>query len=91
MARYLLRRALHMSLALFAMATLMFFLFRLLPGDPTTTVISPALQPEAREAMRAQFGLDRPLLEQYLVYLGNLARLDFGYSFQTSRPVAEMI
>ena len=48
MRRYLLRRVLHMALTLFAMATLMFFLFRLLPGDPTATVISPALQPEAR-------------------------------------------
>jgi peptide/nickel transport system permease protein len=80
-----------MALTLGAMAVLMFFLFRLLPGDPTMTVISPALHPEARAVMRAQFGLDRPLVEQFLVYLRNLAVLDLGYSFQTSRPVWEMI
>ncbi len=91
MARYLLRRALHMLITLCAMAVLMFFLFRMLPGDPTTTVISPALYPQAREAMRAQFGLDKPLLEQFVIYLRNLAVLDFGLSFQTSRPVWEMI
>ncbi|MET0607018.1 MAG: ABC transporter permease [Beijerinckiaceae bacterium] len=91
MGRYLAQRAMHSAITLAAMATLMFFLFRLLPGDPTMTVISPALQPEARAAMRAQFGLDRPLFEQYLVYLRNLMVLDFGYSFQTSRPVWEMI
>jgi len=91
MAGYLLRRFWHMVLTLFAMATLMFFLFRLLPGDPTATVISPSLYPKAQEAMRQQFGLDRPLLEQYLLYLRNLCVLDFGFSFQTNRPVFEMI
>ena len=91
MGRYLLHRAWHMALTLFVMATAMFFLFRLLPGDPTATVISPALHPQAQEAMRAQFGLDKPLLEQYLVYIKNLSLFDFGYSFQTSRPVTELI
>lgn len=91
MAGYLLRRFWHMVLTLFAMATLMFFLFRLLPGDPTASVISPSLYPKAQEAMRQQFGLDRPLFEQYLIYLSNLCVLDFGFSFQTSRPVFEMI
>lgn len=91
MAGYLLRRFWHMVLTLFAMATLMFFLFRLLPGDPTATVISPSLYPKAQEAMRQQFGLDRPLFEQYLIYLRNLCVLDFGFSFQTNRPVFEMI
>lgn len=91
MASYLARRSWHMLATLFAMATLMFFLFRLLPGDPTATVISPALYPKAQEAMRQQFGLDRPLFEQYLLYLRNLAMLDFGFSFQTSRPVLESI
>ncbi|MCC5970712.1 MAG: ABC transporter permease [Pararhodobacter sp.] len=91
MGRYILRRFFHMAITLFAMITLMFFLFRLLPGDPTATVISPALDAEAREAMRARFGLDRPLIEQYLVYLVNLAQFDFGLSFRTSRPVWEQI
>ena len=91
MGCYILRRLFHMAITLFAMITLMFFLFRLLPGDPTATVISPALDADAREAMRARFGLDRPLIEQYFVYLANLARLDFGLSFRTSRPVWELI
>ena len=91
MLGYLLRRLFHMAITLFAMITLMFFLFRMLPGDPTATVISPALDAEAREAMRIRFGLDRPLLEQYLVYLVNLAQLDFGLSFRTSGPVWDLI
>ncbi len=80
-----------MAITLFAMVTIMFFLFRLLPGDPTMTVVSSAMYPKAQEAMRAQFGLDRPLLEQYVIYLRNLAVFDFGYSFQSSRSVAEML
>ena len=68
-----------------------FFMFRLLPGDPTATVISPALYPKAQEALRQQFGLDRPLLEQYFVYMKNLAFFDFGISFHTTRPVSEAI
>lgn len=91
MAGYLLRRGFHMAITLVAMAVLMFFMFRLLPGDPTATVISPALHPDAQAAMRAQFGLDKPLMEQFFIYLANLAVLDFGYSFQTSRPVWDMI
>lgn len=80
-----------MAITLFAMLTVMFFLFRLLPGDPTMTVVSSAMYPKAQEAMRAQFGLDRPLWEQYLIYLRNFATLDFGYSFHSSRAVAEML
>jgi ABC-type dipeptide/oligopeptide/nickel transport systems, permease components len=91
MLTYLARRVFHMAITLFVMITLMFFMFRLLPGDPTATVISPALDQAAREAMRARFGLDRPLLEQYFVYLTNLAQLDFGLSFRTSGPVWDLI
>jgi peptide/nickel transport system permease protein len=80
-----------MAITLFAMLTIMFFLFRLLPGDPTMTVVSSALYPKAQEAMRAQYGLDRPLMEQYFIYLKNYATLDFGYSFHSSRAVSEML
>jgi peptide/nickel transport system permease protein len=91
MRGYIARRFLHMIATLLAMMTIMFFLFRLLPGDPTMTVISPAMYPRAQEAMRAQFGLDRPLLEQYWSYLKSYSVLDFGYSFHSSRRVAEMM
>jgi peptide/nickel transport system permease protein len=80
-----------MAITLFAMLTIMFFLFRLLPGDPTMTVVSSAMYPKAQEAMRAQYGLDRPLMEQYFIYLKNYATLDFGYSFHSSRAVSEML
>ncbi len=91
MGKYLIHRIVFMIITLFMMATLMFFMFRLLPGDPTMTVISPALNSEAQAAMRRQYGLDKPLHEQYIAYLRNIVKLDFGYSFQHSRKVSEMI
>jgi peptide/nickel transport system permease protein len=91
MTGFILRRLGFMAITLFVMATVMFLLFRLLPGDPTATVISAALHPDAQAALRASFGLDKPLWQQYLSYVANMAQLDFGFSFQTSRPVAEMV
>lgn len=91
MYKYIIKRIGFMILTLFIMASLMFFMFRMLPGDPTATVISPALYPKAQEAMKKQFGLDKPLFEQYLAYLSATAQLDFGYSFQHSRKVSRMI
>jgi peptide/nickel transport system permease protein len=91
MWRYLITRLFHMAITFLALLAIMFFLFRLLPGDPTATTISPALYPEAQASMRAQFGLDKPIHEQFLIYLANYAQLDFGVSFQTSRPVSELI
>lgn len=91
MTGFILRRLAFMAITLFVMASAMFLLFRLLPGDPTATVISSALHPDAQAALRASFGLDKPLWQQYLSYIANMAQLDFGFSFETSRPVAEMI
>jgi peptide/nickel transport system permease protein len=86
--RFLVKRLWHAALTLFVMITGMFFMFRLLPGDPTATVISPALYPKAQAALKAQFGLDQPLWMQYFIYLKNLTVFDFGVSFHTLRPVA---
>jgi len=67
---------------LFFLATVLFVLFRMLPGDPTMTVLSSALDPEVQKEMRHRFGLDRPLLEQYGIYMKNLVMGEFGVSFQ---------
>lgn len=91
MRRFLIKRTWHAFITLFVMVSLMFFLFRMLPGDPTATVISPALYPKAQAALKAQFGLNKPLHEQYIIYLKNLLFLDFGVSFHTLRPVASEI
>ena len=64
-------------LAVFVLATLTFFLLHLVPGDP---LAAPRLTQEVKERLRQHYGLDKPVLEQYLVYMSHLVRGDFGYS-----------
>src|SRR5262245_8416101 len=91
MRAFLIRRVLGSLLILFAVATILFFLFRLMPGDPTAQVISPALDDAAQARLKQAFGLDRPLWEQYLLYLKNLATLEWGRSFTSGEPVANLL
>ncbi|TGG95336.1 ABC transporter permease [Natronospirillum operosum] len=88
---YIIRRVMHGFLALFIIATLLFFLFRLGLPDPTAALITEGLTPAEREQIRARFGLERPLWEQYLIYLGNIVQGDFGFSFHYRAPVADII
>jgi len=75
--RYILNRVLVAILTMFILATTTFFLLRLVPGDPFA---GPRVIPEIKERLRIHYGLDKPLAEQYLVYMGNILRGDFGYS-----------
>jgi peptide/nickel transport system permease protein len=72
-------------------ATLTFLLFRLMPGDPTLNFLSPTFTDETRTALLKSFGLDKPLWQQYLIYLGQLLRGDFGRSFLQQAPVADVL
>jgi len=85
------RRLVHMLIVLWAIATLLFLLFRLMPGDPTIAQIDPTFTEEQRQLVKAQFGLDRPLPEQYLIYMRNLAVGEFGLSFRQRRPVLGLV
>ncbi|MGB3495781.1 MAG: ABC transporter permease [Elainellaceae cyanobacterium] len=66
-----------------------FLLARALPGDPAAYLAGPAATQEAIEEIRVTLGLDKSLFEQFLIYLGDLVRGDFGFSFTTGQPVAE--
>lgn len=85
------RRLAQMVLTLFVLITILFFLFRILPGDPLTMFLDAALPVEVQELVRAQFGLDKPIGEQYYLYMRNLLRGEFGVSFYYRRPVLEII
>lgn len=76
---------------IFGVCTLVFLLIHLVPGDPVEAMLGESARPADRQALRAALGLDRPLAEQYLHYLGGLARLDLGRSFQFERPVADLL
>ena len=84
MRDYIARRILYSLFTLFAVATILFVMFRMVPGDPTAQVISPALDEASQARLREAFGLDKPLWQQYLIYLKNLVTLDWGRSFTSS-------
>jgi peptide/nickel transport system permease protein len=85
--RFLAKRLLFMVPQLFAVSVIVFFLIRLLPGDPSFMLAGPYATTERVAEVRHVAGLDQPILTQYLAYLGSLARGDFGQSWRTSQPV----
>ncbi len=87
MRGFILARLLQNAFVLFVLVTVMFFMFRLLPGDPVGVMASADLPPEAQAALRAAWGLDRPLGAQFVDYLRNLLTGDFGMSFAYQQPV----
>jgi peptide/nickel transport system permease protein len=91
MQEYIIRRILYTLLTLFGVATILFFIFRIMPGDPTAQVISPALDPVAQARLKEAYGLDKPLLVQYVLYLKNLVVFDWGRSFTSSQPVVDIM
>ncbi len=73
------------------MSSLTFILFRLTPGDPTLNFLSPSFSEETRAALLKGFGLDKPLWEQYFIYMNNLLHGDLGQSFLQGKPVAVLL
>jgi peptide/nickel transport system permease protein len=71
--------------------TISFFLIRLAPGDPFSFGGDITMSPMVRERLRAQFGYDRPLAEQFVRFVGNVARFRLGYSQSMHRYVGEVI
>ncbi|WP_224338024.1 ABC transporter permease [Haloprofundus halobius] len=90
-ASFVIRRVLQLVVTLWAVGTVLFGLFRLMPGDPTSYVVSSQMTQEAREQIIASYGLDQPLHVQYVKFLENLATLQFGQSFHSNQPVTDVI
>ena len=85
LARYL--------LALFVIFSLNFFIPRAMPGDPVTNLLGEeyVIDEASLAELRAQLGLDRPLLVQYLIYWGDVLRLDLGHSYHYHDRVSRVI
>ena len=91
MNRYVVRRIL-MSVPTFILTVLfVFMIIRLIPGDPVEIILSqsPYTTQEAKDSLRAYYGLDKPLYEQFVNYLGQLVTGDLGESTNTESPVTE--
>lgn len=91
MLRFVGKRTVEIFVTLFVVTTLIFILFRVMPGDPASTVISPRMTSELKAILRARFGVDQPLWRQYVLYLGNLLRGDFGTSFYWEGEVFDIL
>src|SRR5882724_2712988 len=91
MLHFLLRRLLLTIPVLLGVATLVFSLIHLVPGDPVETMLGESAAPQDIARVRAQLGLDRPLYVQYWTFLKGVGKGDLGVSLRTNEPVARAI
>ena len=87
----LLRRVAWTPVTALAVASAVFLLLHLVPGDPVAMMLGEGAEAAEAEQLRAELGLDRPLAEQYLRYLAGLLRGDLGSSLHFRRPVAALL
>ncbi len=85
------RRLFQLVLLLLGISFLVFMSMFIAPGDPATIIGGPTASNSDLEAIRADLGLDRPVLVQYFDYLGGILQGDFGYSYQTGQSVTDAI
>lgn len=83
------KRLVYLVIMLFGVATLVFILTKMIPGDPTVANLSQRAlnDPEVVAAYKAKYGLDQPILVQYVLYIKNLLKFDLGTSIRTNKPV----
>src|SRR6266481_9121596 len=91
LGRYVGRRLLLLLFVVWAVLTIIFALFQLLPGDPTSIFVDSNFSVEMIERQKALWGLNDPVWLQYVRYLQNMAVFDFGESFFQNQPVAAIL
>jgi peptide/nickel transport system permease protein len=87
MLQYVVKRLLSTIPVLFGISLLLFFMLRMLPGDPAQVLAGQMASPEDIKIIRHQLGLDRPIIVQYGLFLSRLVRFDLGRSARTQNPV----
>ncbi|HSG11643.1 MAG TPA: nickel ABC transporter permease [Gammaproteobacteria bacterium] len=91
MSSYLLQRLSGACLVVLGVVSIVFLLLHLVPGDPVEIMLGESASAGDRQALRSALGLDRPLHEQYLGYIGGLAQLDLGTSIHYRQPVTDLL
>ena len=91
MRTFIVRRLLGAIPLVLGIATIIFFVVNLAPGDPTNRFLNPNMSQEAQEQIRVNLGLDQPIHIRYVRWLGALAQGDLGFSFTRNRPVLDII
>jgi peptide/nickel transport system permease protein len=88
---YILKRLVSLIPVLIGISFIVFFLIRLIPGDPAATLLGAHATPQAIKELRDQMGLNKPLWSQYLTFMGHLLQGNLGYSYVYSSPVLGLI
>ena len=91
MYRFIFKRLGLLIPTLFGVITLVFFMLALSPGDPVRVMLGERANKEAVENLKAEMGLDKPMSEQYVLYLKRIAHLDFGKSIKSGQSVVDEI
>ncbi len=91
MPAYILKRLIAVVPVLFGLSIIVFLVMALIPGDTATAILGAYATPENVERINRDLGLDQPLVQQYLVWIGNVLQGDFGRSYALNRPVLDEV
>lgn len=91
MIRFVTNRLLQLVPVAFGITVVMFFLLRIVPGDPATVALGVYGTPEQVAELRVKFGLDQPLLAQYSIFLSQMLQGDLGFSYFYRQPAMELV
>lgn len=91
MAKYVLRKAVSLVATMFILSICVFFIIHLIPGDPARIMLGEKATPEMVQIITEKYGLDKPIWNQYLIWLGGIFRGDLGTSLRTQQPVVSEI
>ena len=86
MAGYILKRLVSAIPVLLGISVIVFLIMAMIPGDTATAILGSYATPENVEKLNRDLGLDKPLVQQYFIWLGNMLQGDFGRSFSLNRP-----
>ena len=91
MGGYILKRLISAIPVLLGITIIVFFIMSLIPGDPATAILGSYATPENVEKLNRDLGLDKPAVQRYFIWLGNMLTGDFGRSFSLNRPVIDEV
>ena len=91
MWRYILKRLLLLVPVLLGISIIVFLIMELIPGDAAQAILGSFATPENLERVRSELGLDKPLVQRYFIWLGNILQGDFGRSYSLNRPVIDEV
>lgn len=91
MGQFLVSRLLSTLVVIFGVTSLVFFMIHMIPGDPVEVMLGESAQVADRESLRHAFGLDQPLLVQWISYLFHVVQLDFGNSLHSKQAIVDII